>query len=614
MPTKAFAAHTPVGQTAKKMKATRTKAKLQQAKRDKVPKAHKKKHEPKPALWAHEIFENERRPAVIEAIRATGEKVTSAEIDRRLAALWNAEADMAKYSALAGKDRERYVDEKATFDWEGGVAAPAVKNYTARSRPRAASFEDAAQTPLAHSIASSHGASASAAAASVYSYAGAFLQPFLVSVNGSWVDSKVARRQRTRWAALQLMAAGRGPLRALTCNHTLRVASGGTVPGQVLLRRAFLLLGPEELQELHELRSPHATNTGTCEFIQSMLEQEAAGSRGKRAKAPGDVPVSTALAWLRVMRAENVVFPVALLQQCAATVTELECYRLNSYILPRCPLLESLTLHGWWRPPAAWLGLSQLHTLRGVSLSQVPAATIAAVLPRLHTLHLKHAETQVEFPVAAFYDELLPRLRSFGLDGAWPQMSDGTVIADVPPLPLLEDLNWHGRDMHLPRRLMGARPSTLIISDVGLVEWLKDAETAAADSPCATSPLARVRGLTVKEGRTSIARLLREAPQLRQLTFDVHYWVPWFFSDPFTLVQDRTGLIHPKLRHVAINSNRYSSLDGAVPDGYGVRLRQRYFPRLRQFTLDDEEYPVCEIADYRGIHWLDSTWQTTSAA
>jgi hypothetical protein len=30
---------------------------------------------------------------------------------------------------------------------------------------------------------------------------------------GAWVDSKAARNQMTRWAALQLMAAGCGPLR-----------------------------------------------------------------------------------------------------------------------------------------------------------------------------------------------------------------------------------------------------------------------------------------------------------------------------------------------------------------------------------------------------------------
>jgi hypothetical protein len=338
------------------------------------------------------IFENERRPAVIEAIRATGEKVTSAEIDRRLAALWNAEADMAKYSALAQKDNERYAEETAAFDCEGGAAPQAVKKKTPGER--AASFEDAAQTPPAHDAVRPDWASVSAAAASVYGYAVGYLQPFLVVVHGTRFDPKMARSQRTRWSALQLMAAGRGPLRAPTCNHTLRVASGETAAGQALLRRALLLLSPGELQKLREARTS-CVREGTCDFIQSMLQQEvqldheALAPRGKRDGAPYDAPVSNALASLRVIKAENVLLPVALVQQCAATLTELECYQLScSAVLPLCARLQSLTVSDWHGcPPAAWLGLSQLHTLRGVGLPDIPAAAIATALPRLHTLH-----------------------------------------------------------------------------------------------------------------------------------------------------------------------------------------------------------------------------------
>jgi hypothetical protein len=71
------------------------------------------------------------------------------------------------------------------------------------------------------------------------------------------------------------------------------------------------------------------------------------------------------------------MFLAVLMQQCAATLTELECSYLDSdaaRVLPRC-----------WSmcPTAAWLGLSQLHTLRGISFSVAPAATIAAALPLL---------------------------------------------------------------------------------------------------------------------------------------------------------------------------------------------------------------------------------------
>jgi hypothetical protein len=382
-----------------------------------------------------------------------------------------------------------------------------------------------------------------------------------------------------------------------------------------LLRRALLLLRPGELQELHELRTfPHGTR-GTCDFIVSMLEQEEAGAphsggfRRKRDAADAaprdDGPVSKALASLRVVKGKDAALPVALIQQCAATLTELDWFQMGydatDSVLPRCARLESLTLYDWIDcPPAAWLRLSQLHTLRGVSLSKVSAAAIAAALPRLHTLHLNNGHG--EFSVAAFYDELLPRLRSFGLHSTWPKMSEGTEVADgvadMPPLPLLDDLKWAGWDPHLPRQLMGARPSTLNISDVDLVMWLKAADGASAESPTATSPLARVQALTLRLGRTPpeaacMAQVLREAPQLRQLTFYVQArdHARWVLSEEFTSEPAFAGLVHPKLRHVAVTS-MYREGGGPVPDVCGMRLRQRHFPRLRRLTMDDEEHPV----------------------
>jgi hypothetical protein len=145
--------------------------------------------------------------------------------------------------------------------------------------------------------------------------------------------------------------------------------------------------------------------------------------------------VSRALASLRAIKAEYETLPVALIQHCAATLTELDCYQMGDAtdrILPRCTRLESLTLVNWRNCPlAAWLGLSQLHTLRGVSLTTIPAAVIAAALPRLHTLHVNNEHG--EFAVAAFYDELLPRLRSFGAQYGWPKTNEGTEVVHVPP-------------------------------------------------------------------------------------------------------------------------------------------------------------------------------------
>jgi hypothetical protein len=346
-----------------------------------------------------------------------------------------------------------------------------------------------------------------------------------------------------------------------------------------------------------------------------MLKQEEAVGSGfgvdaTADSAPRDAPsVSRAIASLRVIRGEKLTVPIALMQQCATTLTELDCYQMGydatDSVFPRCTRLESLTLHNWNScPPAAWLGLSQLHTLRGVSLSAVSATRIAAALPRLHTLHLNIIHGG-EFPVAAFYDELLPRLRSFHLQGKWPKTSeDGTEMTDVPlpllPLPLLEDLKWSGWDAPLPRQFMGARPSTLNISDVDLIELLEAGDhRASADSPIATSPLACVRALTLRlAGWTPpeaavIARLLRAAPHLRQLTFYVmaRAHAVWVLSGELTSEPAFAGLVHPRLRHVAVMS-MFLQADGPVSGVCGARLRERHFPRLRRLTMDDEEYPV----------------------
>jgi hypothetical protein len=99
-------------------KVKRNKARRGTGKRENAQKA-KKKNAPKRALSAYDIFASERRDAVVEAIRVDGDMVTAAEIDDRTCSLWNAETDKERYTARAQKDRERYADEKATFDKEG---------------------------------------------------------------------------------------------------------------------------------------------------------------------------------------------------------------------------------------------------------------------------------------------------------------------------------------------------------------------------------------------------------------------------------------------------------------------------------------------------------------
>jgi hypothetical protein len=271
----------------------------------------------KPAMFAHDIFRNERRPAIVEGIRTRGEMASAADIDDQISKLWRDESERERdrYDALAQKNRERYADEKATFDKKalfgvtrGGAAKAtkkrtvrcqwaslftavvgchlrATKKWTATPTKRAVHFEDAAQPPPAHNVVPS----VSAAAATVYSCAVSYLRPFFIDVTGGYlIDSKMARRERTRWAALCLTAAGRGSLRVPTCAHALRMA-GGETAGQALMRRALVLLGSGELQELQQLYTPELK--GTCDFILSMLEEEARKQENRVSSCHGTLRV-----------------------------------------------------------------------------------------------------------------------------------------------------------------------------------------------------------------------------------------------------------------------------------------------------------------------------------
>jgi hypothetical protein len=165
------------GHVAKRMHTKRRNAKRGRT-IDKIRMA--KKNEPKRALSPSSIFGSETRPTIIEAFRSKGEKINAAGIRKHIAALWDAETDKDKYYDLARRDQERYADEKAAFDWEE-TSTPKRR----RRRDGLVSFEDAAQTPP--TVLAPRSASVATAAASVYSYATSYLQPFFVMVGGSWL-------------------------------------------------------------------------------------------------------------------------------------------------------------------------------------------------------------------------------------------------------------------------------------------------------------------------------------------------------------------------------------------------------------------------------------------
>jgi hypothetical protein len=132
---------------------------------------------------------------------------------------------------------------------------------------------------------------------------------------------------------------------------------------------------------------------------------------------------------------------------------------------------------------------------------------------------------------------------------------------------------------------------------------LQTAGGTGADSPIATSPLARVWELSIRfvwnfarwlpQKTTATVRLLRAAPHLRRLSLDTRFdeFTHDFLSDAFTPEPAFTGVIHPTLRHLAITS-KYPPAEVQVPAGCGARLRQCHFPDLRRLTVYEEEYSV----------------------
>jgi hypothetical protein len=402
----------------------------------------------------------------------------------------------------------------------------------------------------------------------------------------TWITD--AQETRAPTLASVLLAASRGPACVFTCEHILRLIGSG--PSTPLLRRALSLFGPGELQVLH------VADGDSLELVMSMLD-EAGGD------APHGVALSRAMDPLRAIKCEGYRSSdatAALIERYAATITELRC-RVPDHALARCIHLESLTIF-WAFTPSVWLGLSQLHTLRGVSFAIVPVAAIAAALPRLHTIHASGGRSGKDSAVYGFYDDLLPRLQSFHIERSWPD--DRWSEPSLKPLPLLRDLKWTAaRDQDywvetpvaLPSEFYGAQPESLQATLPNVARWLAAVKAARPGSP-AEGPLARVRDLWIADRKFAswrLARVLRAAPQLRRLTLEIR---GYFEADEETEETEEDAgeadeegpasseeVVHPRLRHLVVVE--HCEVDCAV-------MLQRYFPRLRRLTVNDQDYPV----------------------
>jgi hypothetical protein len=288
-----------------------------------------------------------------------------------------------------------------------------------------------------------------------------------------------------------------------------------------------------------------------------------------------------------------------LLERHAATMTELDAefpgWMLQEVTstLASCTRLESLT-GACAHDPAIWLRLSHLHTLCDVDLCSVSFAAMAAALPKLHTLKA-FGDCDDPAQAAGFCTDLLPRLREFHYYGKWPDLPEGHFApTTVAPLPLLQKLVWDVSfyENVAPREFLGAQPAVLYAPYTLISQcWRGGVEVSA-------SFLARVCDLhIISEVRDpleleDVARVLRAAPRLKKFYTD--HWVrggaSWLAPTAPTHPAFE-GLVHPRLREFGIACDKKG--DGPPPDAEWVaQLRRRHFPRLRELGVGNRAYFV----------------------
>eukprot|EP00672_Neobodo_designis_P027955 CAMPEP_0174831768 /NCGR_PEP_ID=MMETSP1114-20130205/3291_1 /TAXON_ID=312471 /ORGANISM="Neobodo designis, Strain CCAP 1951/1" /LENGTH=272 /DNA_ID=CAMNT_0016065609 /DNA_START=33 /DNA_END=851 /DNA_ORIENTATION=+ len=104
-------------------------------------KREKQEGEPTRALSAYFFFSNDKRPALIEAMKADGGKVNVSAIGSKIGEMWGqlSAEDKAPYEAKAAADKERYEKEKEAWIAAGG-GGKKDKPREGPKRPMNASF------------------------------------------------------------------------------------------------------------------------------------------------------------------------------------------------------------------------------------------------------------------------------------------------------------------------------------------------------------------------------------------------------------------------------------------------------------------------------------------
>jgi hypothetical protein len=311
-----------------------------------------------------------------------------------------------------------------------------------------------------------------------------------------------------------------------------------------LLLRALSLFGPGEL------RAVRVINPKCFDLIVGELD---------RTDSVGAVHLAHALSSLRAVAwsasATSLELAFDFIERHGAALKELDCNFWSRHdtadrALACCVRLESLA-NAQYYDAKVWLGLTHLHTLRGVDLGVVPAAAIAAALPRLHTLtafiNASYGPPVTHIAVAGFFEDLAPRLRVLHYRGLWPEDDHAPAVIVPRPLPLLQELIFCcSSDSRVERGFFGAQPVMLHMPPAAAVLMSGDSKY---------QPLARVRELCVAlggdiPGSSDVALLLRAAPQLRKFTVRrLQGGLDWPNDPAFT------GLVHPWLRSIRVSSS-----------------------------------------------------------
>jgi hypothetical protein len=373
------------------------------------------------------------------------------------------------------------------------------------------------------------------------------------------------------FTAQMLIAAGRGPARVTTCRNALEHVRARKHDSPRVLARAMSLLRPGELPALR------VVDVEAFDVVLSVVQDAECDANDATLVLPRVLDSLQAVGWSVWGYGSDGALTIV--KHCAGTLKDFDC-RLATIndewneALANCTRLEFLTTASRFAP-AAWLGLSQLHTLLDVDLAIVSVAAIAAALPRLHTLggtsYYRSRDTTAA--VAGFFDTLLPRLRVFRFNGDWP-VQDGLPKAPVQALPLLEELVWQrGNDgLDIDDGFAGAQPVTLCAPYATVVKY------AAASSAGGCSPLSRVRDLQFYDTTpqaSEVAAVLRAAPELRTLDGGVLDTSLNWCSDPAF-----AGLVHRKLRLLQFQHSEREELIAAQYD----ELQAHHCPRLRSFV------------------------------